>query len=271
MNIILKRIYSIFRVQNIAFAVLALSCSSGNLVGVDETGTEENFSSNAQISDAPETNANIEIDTKENEETEQEEEITEVVEPDEQLPTEPKDEVIDDIPVIVLDGLQGGHFDADTFENGQRLEHVHAYDDKNSTDRIIYLGANNQATGALSLRQSQNVSQSTVFTIELGNAELSKGAMLKINGDYYTWDNLPPANTTYSLSPNSNADVTLSELAVIYSLDAIAEGDISCSEPGDTEDDAVSRNGSLRVMLKTPNNALLWEGVTYWHNKDCVL
>lgn len=171
--------------------------------------------------------------------------------------------------VNINGGLAGGHFDADTFEGSDILKHQHAYDVENNTTGIVYHGPN-QASGDLRLLASDNVSSSTIFKISFENANLSKGAWLKINDQFYNWENLPPANQTYSIS-NANADVLISELSVIYSINAIQDGAIACSDPGDVKDDPNNRNGALTLKLRSANNSLLWEGVTYWHDNDCRL
>ena len=172
--------------------------------------------------------------------------------------------------IVYANGIKGGHFDVDTFEGNKNLKHVHAYDDKNSTNSIVYHGPFNQAKGKLSLLGSKKVSKNTIFTISLQNSNHSKGAKLKINENYYNWSKLPP-NKTYSIS-NPAADQLVSELSVEYDTNSIAKGMIVCTDPKKVKRDPTHRDRALVVKLRQPSdNTLLWEGVSYWHDKDCKL
>ena len=174
--------------------------------------------------------------------------------------------------VNIVEGLAGGHFDADAFSSdGSRLHHEHAYDEEYQTTWVVYHGAN-VIEDKLSITHPSNISNTTIFRISLGNAILSKGAWLKINDRYYNWNNLPPADRTYSVA-NINADELITELAVVYSIDVIVDGAIACSDPSEVSQNANNnRNGAFIVnLLEENNDNLLWEGVTYWHDSDCQL
>lgn len=222
--------------NSLVVLLLLSSCSSASLVGVDKTDQDSKINNKSE-------NDRV------------------------QKPEYDGEAIVN--PISSDDGLTGGHFDADTFEESKRLHHVHAYDDKNDTNQIVYLGNREEASGKLSLKKSRLFREGKIFTIKFENAEHSKGAKLKINDRYYSWGILPPSRVTYSIN-NDNADENLTELAVIYDLKSIENGQISCSNPGDVKANKKNRNEALVVKLET-DDGLIWEGVTYWHDDDCKL
>ena len=176
-------------------------------------------------------------------------------------------------PEIPPTGLACGHFDADTFEGDNKLlKHVHAYDDKYGTDRIVYYGVD-EAPGNLALEAGGAIDANSVFRIALANAGASPGATLSINQQYYSASlGVPDPNQLYSISNYGGNVMQLTELAAIYQFASICDAKIACSEPSDVKKDPVYRNQAFRVQLiSATDNSLLWEGVTYWHDKDCVL
>ena len=184
--------------------------------------------------------------------------------------------LFDEVPIVcptILDveekGLKCGHFDADTFNGGNELlKHVHAYDDKYGTDRIVYYGVN-EAPGDLALEAGGAIDANSIFRIAQGNAGASPGVTLSINQDDYSeYD----PNQLFSIGNYGGNVMQLTDLSAIYQFASICDAKIACSEPSDVKKDPVYRNQAFRVQLiSAVDDALLWEGVTYWHDKDCVL
>ena len=211
-------------------------------------------------------------------------------------------------------GVENGHFDFDSVAASKccpgattcnaTTRHTHEYDDTYDTtlvDLLSPLGGHLSAKGCISTSGAVSactgtatrvVPDSQTFRILVVNADLSPGAILRVNGVDHPvteWDDqLVSSLTTYSFGAVAGA-TQLTELKVVFNLDAIASceliptntGDVKKNKPGMN---GVWRNGALTVQLvKTTatttagksagdhdvvihtTNGLLYEGTFFWH------
>lgn len=193
-------------------------------------------------------------------------------------------------------GLLGGHFDLDTatsfyeFNQGQTNKHVHEYDDKYNLNFADYFAL--QGAGFNNIQSS--FPANIPFVLIIGNAQLSPGAVVEINGtkisvvEYqnrvrsYQAGN-SSALKVYSLDGQAGTERLVS-LKIILDLNAILNNRLiptqtDCVVSNNPGKNGEYRNGALviqaldvrSVSLNTStgvaasNTGFLWESTIFYH------
>jgi len=171
-------------------------------------------------------------------------------------------------PVDAGPGLAGGHFDVDTSNqtvdwntSGYKTSaHTHQYDDKYNLTVVDYFGLAEPPQ----LEINQEISNpSQRFKIIIGNAQLSPGGVLEINGTNISvtaYQATPVADLPiYVLGTPGPGETQLTSLKMSFDVNAILNGDLIATETGCVKANAPGahseyRNGALTIQAIDADN-----------------
>lgn len=106
------------------------------------------------------------------------------------------------------------------------------------------------------------------FSIDLENAEFSKGALLEINGVYYNWENLPDSNKLYTtdinlVTPGPDGVELLESLSVVYDISVYTPDSVEYCVPTPTGVGAQDPDCLSFDVKISSNGAIIWTGSSY--------
>lgn len=187
-------------------------------------------------------------------------------------------------------GLKGGHFDLDTssqvyqFNQGSTDRHIHEYDDKYNVTKVDFF---NLLDSKLT-QVSDRVAAGQTFYIIVGNAALSPGAILEVNGidvgvvEYQNRVSRFMAGDVAALQQFSLA--SLQSFRLKFAKDDLGQGVLVPTQTNCVVNNKPSarneyRNGALVVQIldsqkigispdtrtALPTGGLLWEASIFWH------
>ena len=199
------------------------------------------------------------------------------------------EEPADVTPNIIEGGLPGGHFDLDTSSSvyplgeGRTNKHVHEYDDKHNVTFVDFF--NMRESDLDEINDNDLIGNSDRFKLLVGNANLSPGAVLEINGTNVVAKNYISAAQTYTLgAPTVDGDIQITSFKVLFPTDAIKNGGLhdtetSCVRSNDVGQLGEYRNGALTIQAVPANDVnkdagtgltslgseIFWESTIFWH------
>ncbi|MFT4547340.1 MAG: type II secretory pathway pseudopilin PulG [Pseudoalteromonas tetraodonis] len=194
------------------------------------------------------------------------------------------------------EGLSGGHIDVDTstfiakIGKGETDGHVHEYDDKYGVTHINYFNLLDSKLDNI----SDIIPTGKKFKLIVANADLSPGAVLKLNEEYVegrTYDNTPTGELEVYSIDGHGGTTQLTSLSFHFGTNAITEGGVIPTNTGDVKKNKLGRNGEWRngaltiqaVEIDSAGNIstnpglsaggqqgvassnLLWESTVFWH------
>lgn len=182
--------------------------------------------------------------------------------------------------VVVTNGIEGGHFDVDTFyvehldgkskkgkddAAGFKLKkHVHEYDDKYSTNGVNFFGPSNGSDKADEVKIDELIPSNLKFKIKLVNSKFNQGGFLYIGETAYGHNNLPDESQVYTKAE-------LKKLSIVFDLDSLKENGIQPAQPkwvkeNDLGPENSYRSGALTVqIIDSSSGKVIIECSVYWH------
>jgi hypothetical protein len=199
----------------------------------------------------------------------------------------------DDKIVSQPGGVQGGHFDLDTsittypFNAGTTARHIHQYDDKFQVTGVDYFGLLDPGM----VTPTSVINPQQAFKIVVGNAQLSPGTRLEINGKTYLatdWQRkgFGADNPTFSLGGLAGTQ-KLTTFSVFFDAKRPISDQLIPTETELVRSNAPGPGGAYRAgavtlqlldagaaqfdstlgLAKIGSSGMLWESTLFWHKE----